>query len=300
MLGGDVIAVGAQPAEVGRARGARARPTSRRGSAGSGSPRRASAGASPRSAASCPRCSPRRPTRAAAAAGRPSATPVRQYSRAAASAISRRLLAVVALVRDEVLQDHLLDVAVLGVHRGERLQRFASRSSSVSPIPTRIPLVNGIFSSPGRRGSSPGAAPGAWSASPRARSASAARRPTRASAPARPSPRAAAPDPRARARRGSCAASRPRSSARSHVQTTYAVKSSCPYSRSRVAHLGVDLGVLAGQHQQLLDLPPAPRRRGSRAPPRARTGAPCGWRTRSTCSSTGTSATATASGCARR
>ena len=51
-------------------------------------------------------------------------TPVRQYSRAAASAISRRLLAVVALVGDEVLQDHLLDVPVLGVDRSERFERF--------------------------------------------------------------------------------------------------------------------------------------------------------------------------------
>jgi hypothetical protein len=36
----------------------------------------------------------------------------------------RRLLAVVALVRHEVLQDHLLDVPVLGVHSSERFQRF--------------------------------------------------------------------------------------------------------------------------------------------------------------------------------
>ena len=33
------------------------------------------------------------------------------------------LLAVVAVVRDEVLQDHLLQMPVLGVHRRERLQR---------------------------------------------------------------------------------------------------------------------------------------------------------------------------------
>ena len=33
------------------------------------------------------------------------------------------LLPVVALVRDEVLEDHLLQVAVLGVHGGERLER---------------------------------------------------------------------------------------------------------------------------------------------------------------------------------
>ena len=39
------------------------------------------------------------------------------------SAISAGSCAVVALVRDEVLEDHLLQVAVLGVHRGERLER---------------------------------------------------------------------------------------------------------------------------------------------------------------------------------
>ena len=58
-----------------------------------------------------------RPARAAA-------EPVRQYSRAAAPAISRGLTAVVALVRHEILEDDLLDVAVLGVHRGELLERL--------------------------------------------------------------------------------------------------------------------------------------------------------------------------------
>ena len=87
VLRGDVVAVGAQ-ARRGRSRPRPpAPPTSPQGSAGSGSRRPASAGGSLRSVASCPRCSPRRPTRAAAAAaGRPP-TPVRQYSRAAASAI---------------------------------------------------------------------------------------------------------------------------------------------------------------------------------------------------------------------
>ena len=43
-------------------------------------------------------------------------------SRWAESAICGRLGAVVARVRDEVLEDHLLQVAVLGVHLGQRLQ----------------------------------------------------------------------------------------------------------------------------------------------------------------------------------
>ena len=49
--------------------------------------------------------------------------------------------------------------------------------------------------------------------------------------------------------------SSPRSSARSQVHTTYAVKSSCPYSLRRSRTCWVDLGVLAGEDQQLLDLP---------------------------------------------
>ncbi len=53
-----------------------------------------------------------------------SPTPVCQYSRAAASAISAGLFPVVALVGNEVLQDHLLYVAVSGVRGGERLDRF--------------------------------------------------------------------------------------------------------------------------------------------------------------------------------
>ena len=59
-----------------------------------------------------------------------------------------RLLPVVALVRDEVLEDDLLQVAGR-TRRAPRAPR--SRSSSVSPMPTRIPLVNGIFSSPAAR-----------------------------------------------------------------------------------------------------------------------------------------------------
>ncbi len=56
--------------------------------------------------------------------GRPSVTPVRQYSARGRVGDLGRLAAVVALVRHEVLQDDLLDVAVLGVQRGEGLQRL--------------------------------------------------------------------------------------------------------------------------------------------------------------------------------
>ena len=69
---------------------------------------------------------PRTPTPAHPAAARRD-SPVRQYSRAAASAISRRLAAVVALVRHEVLEDHLLDVAV--ARRAARPASPATRSA---------------------------------------------------------------------------------------------------------------------------------------------------------------------------
>ena len=66
VLGGDVIAVGATARRGRSRRRPPARATSRRGSAGPGCRRPASAVASRRSAASCPRCSPRTPTPAAA------------------------------------------------------------------------------------------------------------------------------------------------------------------------------------------------------------------------------------------
>ena len=62
-----------------------------------------------------------------------------------------RLLAVVAAVRDEVLEDHLLQVAVLGVDLGQRLQRGDALLRASRRCPTRIPLVNGMRSSPAAR-----------------------------------------------------------------------------------------------------------------------------------------------------
>ena len=119
MLRGDVVAVGAQPPRsVAPARTSST--TSRTGSAGPGSRCRASARASP-PAASCPRSSPRMPIRAHLAGGRarlPTAS-----TRGSSHRDLRRLAAVVALVGHEVLEDHLLDVPVLGVHLGERLER---------------------------------------------------------------------------------------------------------------------------------------------------------------------------------
>ena len=89
VLGRDVVAVGATARRGRWRRRPRARPTSPRGSAGSGCPRRASAGASRRSAASCPRSTPGSPSRGSGRLGRPSALrPSASTARAAASAIS--------------------------------------------------------------------------------------------------------------------------------------------------------------------------------------------------------------------
>ena len=58
--------------------------------------------------------------------------------------------------------------------------------------------------------------------------------------------------------------------------------------------LGVHLGPLTGQDEKLLRVPSAAPRRASSRPHRARTGAPCGSRTSSTCTRTCTCAKATA------
>ena len=106
-----------------------------------------------------------------------------------APALPRRLVgdlgdlaAVVARVRDEVLQDHLLEVAVAAVDLGERLERrdplfLGLADPDQDSAGERDPQLAGGLDRLQPR------APGAWSASPRGRSPSAARRPTRASAP---------------------------------------------------------------------------------------------------------------------
>ena len=129
MLGRDVVAVGRQPAEVGGALLAPAAATSRTRLGGIWTPtsgiRRAALGAP---AGACRRASPESPTPAAARRPSRPASPSPSHHRPSAagrpaSAISATSLPVVARVRDEVLEDHLLDVAVPRVHRGERLER---------------------------------------------------------------------------------------------------------------------------------------------------------------------------------
>ena len=62
-----------------------------------------------------------------------------------------RLGAVVARVGHEVLEDHLLEVAVLARAPRPAPRAPARAPPALSPMPTRIPLVNGILSSPAAR-----------------------------------------------------------------------------------------------------------------------------------------------------
>jgi len=82
--------------------------------------------------------------------------PCAKYSCAAASADLRRLPGrKVALVGDEVLEDHLLDCGPCSrCSSAIRPCSDCTRSSSLSPMPTRMPLVKGIFSSARGCGSS--------------------------------------------------------------------------------------------------------------------------------------------------
>ena len=162
--------------------------------------------------------SPGSPSRAAAARARSRhvgsaslrAASVRE--RSPPTAAPRRLVGdlgdlppVVAGVRDEVLQDHLLEVAVARMDLGQRFERgdpllLGLADADQDPAGERDPQLAGGLDRRQPR------LPGAWSASRRGPSPSAARRPTRASGPARRSPRAAGPGPRCRGRRGWCAA----------------------------------------------------------------------------------------------
>ena len=129
------------------------------------------------------------------------------------------------------------------------------RSSGVSPMPTRMPLVNGIFSSPAARIISSrrsGCLVGEpWWAT-RSGLIDSSISPCEAVTSRRRSSSSRVQTPMF------VCGSMPRSIARSQVQTTYEVKSSWPYSRQPAGDLGVDLGLLAGEDEQLLG--PAPRR----------------------------------------
>ena len=122
----------------------RAEATSRTGSAGSARPRPASACAPRARAPACGRASPRSPMAAAGAARRASrcAAPRRRSRRAPR--------------RSSAGGPRSSGGSPPGGARARRAARASARSastrsSSLSPMPTRIPLVNGILSSPASR-----------------------------------------------------------------------------------------------------------------------------------------------------
>ena len=147
VLGRDVIAVRAQPAEVGRAGARPARATSRTGSAAPGSRRPASAAASsaiePLHVLDRDLAGPRRRVELRAV----------RHARAPVLARPPRRRSAPARARSSSGAGRSSGGSPPGGGRGARgssasVSSDAIRSSSVSPIPTRIPLVNGIFSSP--------------------------------------------------------------------------------------------------------------------------------------------------------
>ena len=137
MLGGNVIAVGREAAEV-VAPPRRGRPTNRRGSAAPGCRRRASPSGTRRRGASCRRARSVTPRRASRDRPRPRLNSLGAAALGGLLGDVRYLRPVVARMGDEVLQDHLLDVSVPLLHGRQRLEARPTRSSSDSPIPTRI------------------------------------------------------------------------------------------------------------------------------------------------------------------
>ena len=184
---------------------------------------------------------------AAAARSRCASTPRPRRSRDL-----RRLLAVVAAVGHEVLEDQLLDVAVLAVQRGERLERrdavlgaladadedaARERDAQLAGGADRLQAQRRIL----RR---------------RARVRRRIRRSetTRASGPARRSPRAAARGPRASSAPRLVCGSRPRSSA-SLAHPDHVADEVLEAELGQAApRPRVDSRVVAGQDQQLLDV----------------------------------------------
>ena len=184
--------------------------------------------------------------------------------------------------------------------RAPRRAPPATRSArrGVSPMPTRMPLVNGILSSPAARIVSSRRAgcfvgEPAWTVSISRSLIDSSISPCEAV-----TSRSRARSARSSTPRFVCGSS-PRSSARSQTQATYDVKSVVPVLLQARRDARVDLRLLARQDEQLLG---ARRRSAGRAaarPRRARRGASGASRTRSTCSSSDTCATATACSCAR-
>ncbi len=123
MLGGDVVAVGAQTAEIGRPGADELAPPVRQVGRDLDPHVRhqpPGLGDQPLHVLDAHRARPRWQWQLRTAVGHPRA-PVLARGRVRDL---RGLFSVVALVGHEVLQDHLLEVAVLGVRRRERLERF--------------------------------------------------------------------------------------------------------------------------------------------------------------------------------
>ena len=187
---------------------------------------------------------------------RPSVIPAApSAARAAASAISATSAPVVARVRDEVLEDHLLDVAVAAVDLGQRLERrdpllLGLADPDEDPARERDPQLAGGLDR------LPGAPRGCFVGDP-AWTVSISRSLTDSSI----SPCEAVTS-RRRARSSARATpmfvcgSIPRSSARSQAQADVGGEVLVAPRAQPLGDDRVDLGPLAGQHQQLLDVPP--------------------------------------------
>ena len=164
-----------------------------------------------------------------------------------------RLLAVVALMRDEVLEDHLLDVAVLVMNRGQRLQRFDPLSLGLAD-PDEYPAREWDLQFPGGPDRLQAAC---WMLGGRARVDGLHQtlrhrlqhQPLRSRHLTQPRQILAGEHTEVRVRQE---APLERPVARpDDVRGEVLV----PVLLQPFPHLGVDLGMLAGQHQQLLHLP---------------------------------------------
>ena len=163
VLGRDVVAVGAQAAEVGGPRGHQLRPPVRE----VGRHLHADVGHQP----------PRLRDQALHLLDAHRGGPLRQLlmggvgDPGAPVALRRlrgdlrRLLAVVGAMGDEVLEDDLLEVAVLGVDRGQRLQRRDPVLLALADA-DEDPAGEGDRAAPRPRESCPAGARGAWWATP--------------------------------------------------------------------------------------------------------------------------------------
>ena len=202
----------------------------------------------------------------------------------------RGLAAVVARVRDEVLQDDLLQVAVAVVRAGQRLERgdavvlaladadedpARERDAQLAGGEDRLHAARGVL---GRRAL----------VGDEVRVGGFEHEPLRRGDLAQPGEVVATQDAEVRVRQQ---AALERALARPHDVADEVLVA---VLGEQLAHAGVDLRTLARQHEQLLDVAPRGAVEERQHLARARAGACGASRTRSTCSSSGTCATARA------